>query len=434
METSGFTNLGAAFAAAMRRVGSRDILSDNRGQIAIAAALAAPVLGLVIAGGVSLTDAEHRRTALQDALDMAVLAGAAHGGSVEARAAAALQFFNVNRTPAIEGAEAEFEADGRFVTGVGSATLPTFFAAILGRETIEISARAQAERRQMNVCILGLNGLDNGAFDINGNPAFQAQDCAVHANSGSSRAMTQEGRAVARAGLFSVRGGSHTNNFVPAPKDGQDRLADPYAQIPFFQHEDCEGQSKKGLVINADIMIHPGTYCGGINITGQGVKVTMAPGEYVMVGGPLLVNGNATLEGREVVVGFTGSDSTLRVWGNGSVDLTSPVSGIYTNMQFFQDRKDPKGRGAWASIGGNGGPTLEDDQSKLSIDGAAYFPTQNFWVYGAARVEIDSPGLAIVADKIWFQGSAAIEVTSENRRNVESTIQSFVPYGPRLVY
>lgn len=102
-------------------------------------------------------------------------------------------------------------------------------------------------------------------------------------------------------------------------------------------------------------------------------------------------------------------------------------------MQFFQDRSDPKGRGAWVSIGGNGGPTLGNDQSKLSIDGAAYFPTQNFWVYGAAQVEINSPGLAIVADKIWFQGSAKIEVTSENRRGLLNPAKAVVPFGARLV-
>ncbi len=371
---------------------------------------------------------------MQDALDAAVLAGASHGGDIEDRAAAALSFFNANRNPAIGDAEAEFEADSKFVTGVGSATMPTVFAVLFGRDSIDISVHAQAERSSISVCLLGLNGSDNGAFDINGNPDFQAQDCAVHANSGSSRAMTQEGRAVAKAGLFSVRGGSRTNNFSPAPKEGRERLADPYAHIPFLRHEVCDEIRSKGLVVRSDVTLQPGTYCGGINITGSGVKVTMAPGEYVMVGGPLLVNGNAILKGREVVVGFTGSDSTLRVWGNGSVELTSPTSGTYANMQFFQDRNDPRGRGAWVSIGGNGGPTLGNDQSKLSIDGAAYFPTQNFWVYGAAEVQMNSPGLAVVADKIWFQGSAKIVVTSENRRGIENRVQSFVSFGARLVY
>lgn len=434
MRISDFTKLGAALSAAMHRLTPREFLADNGGHIAIMTALGAPVLGLAVAGGIALTDAEQRRSTMQDALDAAVLAGAAHGGDADDRAAAARSFFNANRNPIIRDAEAQFEAEGRFVTGMGSMTMPTVFAVLFGRETIEISADARAERSSMSVCLLGLNGLDNGAFDINGNPDLQAPDCAVHANSGSGRAMTQEGNAPAKAGLFSVRGGARTNGFSPTPRVGQEVVADPYAHLPFMQHEVCDERRSKGLVVRADVTLQPGTYCGGINITGSGVKVTMAPGEYVMVNGSLLVNGNATLEGREVVVGFTGSDATLRVWGNGSVDLTSPTSGTYANMQFFQDRDDARGRGAWVSIGGNGGPTLGNDQSKLSIDGAAYFPTQNFWVYGAAQVEINSPGLAVVADKIWFQGSAKIEVTSENRRGMRDTVQAVVPFGARLVY
>ena len=434
MPVSGFTRVRAVLAAALRLVTPRDFLADSGGHIAIITALGAPVLGLAVAAGISLSDAEQRRSTLQDALDAAVLAGAARGGTVEQRAAAAQSFFNANRNPIIREAEAEFEADSQFVTGVGSTTLPTVFAVLFGRETIEISADARAERQSMSVCLLGLNGLDNGAFDINGNPDFRAPDCAVHANSGSSRAMTQEGRVAATAGLFSVRGGSHTNNFSPAPIEGHETLADPYAHIPFMPHEVCNGQSKKGLVVRESVTLQPGTYCGGIDITGSGVRVTMTPGEYVMVDGPLLVNGNARLEGREVVVGFTGPDSTLRVWGNGSVDLTSPTTGTYANMQFFQDRSDPRGRGMWVSVGGNGGPNDENDHSKLSIDGAAYFPTQNFWVYGAAKVDINSPGLAVVADKIWFQGAAKIRVTSENDRDVDNRVQSFVRYGARLVY
>lgn len=433
MRISRFTNLGAALAVAMRRITPRDFLSDSGGHIAIITALAAPVLGLAVAGGLSLTDAQQRRSTMQDALDAAVLAGAAHGGDAEDRAGAAQSFFNANRKPLIRDAEAQFEAEGRFVTGIGSMAMPTVFAVLFGRETIELSVEATAERSSISVCLLGLNGLDNGAFDINGNPDLQAPDCAVHANSGSGRAMTQEGNAPAKARLFSVRGGARTNGFSPAPRVGQEVVADPYADLPFMRHEVCDERRSKGLVVSADVTLQPGTYCGGINITGQGVKVTMAPGEYVMVNGSLLVNGNATLEGREVVVGFTGSDATLRVWGNGSVDMTSPTSGTYANMQFFQDRNDARGRGMWVSIGGNGGPTLGNDRSKLSIDGAAYFPTQNFWVYGASAVDINSPGVAVVADKIWFQGSATIDVTSENRRGILDAVQAVVPFGVRLV-
>jgi hypothetical protein len=43
------------------------------------------------------------------------------------------------------------------------------------------------------------------------------------------------------------------------------------------------------------------------------------------------------------------------------------------------------------SIGGNG--NNDTDTSKATWDGIAYFPTQNFWVYGNAVVNASSPGV-----------------------------------------
>lgn len=406
------------------------------GNIAMLAGLVAPVLLLALGGGLSFADASSRRTNLQDSLDAAVLAGAGFAGDDTDKVRVATAYFAGNRSGGITEAEAEFRVEGRRVIGRARLTMPTILPTFMGQDGLSLSVDSAAEESSIPVCLLGLNNLANGAFDINGNPDFSAPDCAVQANSNGSRAMTQEGRAPAHAGLFAVRGGASTNAFSPAPQEGRESVPDPFADIPFLRHDACpesKGSGGRGLVVSESVTLRPGTYCGGINITGRGVKVTLIPGEYVMVDGPLLVNGNAELVGEEVVIGFTGDDSTLRVWGNAAVNLTSPTAGTYENMQFFQDRRDPKGRGAWVSIGGNGGPNTTSDQSKLQIDGAAYFPTQNFWVYGNAEVAINSPGLSVVADKIWFQGSATVRVTIENRRNIEDYIRTGVAFGARLI-
>src|SRR4051794_19084094 len=67
--------------------------------------------------------------------------------------------------------------------------------------------------------------------------------------------------------------------------------------------------------------------------------------------------------------------SRIRLWGNSSVSLTSPKSGPYANIQFFQDRDDYDSKGTWVSIGGSNGDP--DGNPKLDIDGAMYFPNQN---------------------------------------------------------
>ena len=82
------------------------------------------------------------------------------------------------------------------------------------------------------------------------------------------------------------------------------------------------------------------------------------------------------------------------------------------------------------SIGGNGSNST--DTSKATWDGIAYFPAQNFWVYGNAVVNANSPGVAIVAGQIWDQGNAAINITDNNSRNL-NVIRPQVAGGARLV-
>jgi hypothetical protein len=127
------------------------------------------------------------------------------------------------------------------------------------------------------------------------------------------------------------------------------------------------------------------------------------------------------------MIAFTGKGSTLQLWGNSQLTVTSPTSGTYMNMQFMQDTSDINTHGLWVSIGGS-----DSDGGKLSYDGVAYFPDQNFWVRGNATVNANSPSLAIVADKVWTQGSATINVTNNNTRNLQVTVPT-TTYGARLI-
>src|SRR5262249_7737392 len=154
------------------------------------------------------------------------------------------------------------------------------------------------------------------------------------------------------------------------------------ASVPFPYYDDCSSvkNNNKGLVIKTDMTLSPGTYCGGITIDGSSPKVTLLPGIYVMVDGSFWAKGGAIVTGDQVMIAFTGTDSTLRVWGDASVKLTSPISGTYMNMQFMQDHNNADTHGTWASIGGSDGGT--PGAAKLQYDGVAYFPDQNFWVFG----------------------------------------------------
>jgi hypothetical protein len=61
------------------------------------------------------------------------------------------------------------------------------------------------------------------------------------------------------------------------------------------------------------------------------------------------------------------------------------------------------------SIGGN---------SQLTYDGTMYFPLSNIWVFGGSTVNANSPNVAMVGDKLWFQDNSTINMTQLNTRGL----------------
>jgi len=406
--------------------------TDASGNIVITFAICLPIILGTVGSAVSYSMGSATRTSMQASLDAAVLAGIIASDPVET----AKKVFdnNVNNFARSSAKEitATFEMSGEVLSGQATASASNPFGAFVGSKTYPIGAKAAATWQKVPICILGLNGLDNGAFDINGGPTFSAPDCAVQANSNSKTGMSQEGKsAVVKAKTFGVKGGHKTETYSPPPTDGSASVADPYASIPFPPYAACDTNAK-GLDIKDDAMLSPGTYCGGISISGDSPKVTLQPGIYVMVNGPLWTKGGAIVVGDQVMIGFTGKDSSLYAWGNSSLQLTSPKSGTYMNMQFMADRDSADNKGTWVSIGGND-PDKGEGAAKVSIDGAAYFPNQNFWTFGNATLNVNSPSMAIVADKIWTQGNATVNITNNNPRNLAVKEPPTTTYGARLL-
>ena len=408
--------------------------ADQRGNILIPAAILLPVLAGAVGAAVVFSNGSATRTNMQGSLDAAVLAGAKLPDTATASGtiAAANDVFrsNLSRFSLANAKDisASFSVNGSTVSGVASGSVDNPFGGLIGPPKVAAKVNSAATKMTTPLCVLGLNGLENGSFDINGSKAKFSATCAVQANTKSGTGMTMEGQPTAIAKKFGVTGGHKGDYFSPPPADGSAKVADPYASVPFPYAEDCSsGKGKKGDNIKDDTTLSPGTYCGGIHIFGNATKVTLQPGIYVMVDGPFWVDASSVVTGEEVMIAFTGKGAAPQIWGDATVTLTSPTSGTYMNMQFMQDRDDLNSRGLWASIGGSAG-----SNAKLTYDGVAYFPTQNWWVFGNAIVNANSPSMVIVADKIWTQGSASVNVTNVNTRNLKVTVPQ-TSLGVRLI-
>jgi Flp pilus assembly protein TadG len=408
----------------------RSFREDQKGGVIILATVAIPVLLVASSAALTFASGVAFKTNLQDALDATVLAGLNEDNPGQAKKLASDTFqaslTKTTRTNS-QNIRSSFESMNDTMTGTASARASIILGNLVGAPEFEVTVNSAATRATIPICVLGLNNFDNGSFDINGNPEFNAE-CAVHANSKNGRGMTQEGRAPARSRKFSVAGGESTNNFSPPPAESAPQVDDPFKSVPFPPYTRCD-KDAKGLTIKTATDLTPGTYCGGVSV--MGAKVRMTPGVYVFADGPFAVSAGGEVTGNEVMVGFTGTDSTLRLWGNSTMNLTSPVSGTWKNMQFMVDPTSAPAQRQWVSVGGSGGKP--DGAPKLSYDGVAYFGTQNFWIFGNAEVRANSPSVAMAADKVWVQGSASVTVTSNNPRGLDVAAPPMTTGDARLV-
>lgn len=403
----------------MQTNASRRYRTDQSGTMAVVGAVSMAMLFAAIGVAVTYATAVHEKSSHQKALDAAVLAGASapEDASDSERIAIAQMVFAENHrdtglsastTPSIDAVAAAptFLVQNQTVTGRSTADVKNFFSAFVGGQTVAVVAESAAQAAvSAPVCVLALDGASPQSIEVYGTAQFTARNCAAQANSAHGSGMRQYGTAVGRARQFGVKGGFSGTGFIPTPVTGVPALADPYAAIPVPPTGPCVDIASK--LIHTPAILTPGTYCGGIRIM-AGSTIIMEPGVYVMLDGPFQIDSNSTVDGTEVVIAFTGTDSTLKLGSGAVVNLTSPISGPYTNIQFFQDKTASVD--AWVTLLGN---------ITLKFDGVMYFPTQDVWIGGGSTIEAKSPTYIFVVEKLWFQDNSIVEVWQENSRGLD---------------
>ena len=116
----------------------------------------------------------------------------------------------------------------------------------------------------------------------------------------------------------------------------------------------------------AQFTLQPGTYFGGIQITGN-ANVTFSPGTYILAGGGLTVTGNSALKGTGVTFYNTSATgyayAPIDLTGNETANLSAPTSGTFEGFLFFQDPSVPVGSAGITVVG----------NSSSTFDGIVYF-------------------------------------------------------------
>ena len=121
----------------------------------------------------------------------------------------------------------------------------------------------------------------------------------------------------------------------------------------------------------------------------------------------------------------------MYLYSGGSLTVTSPVSGIYKNIQFFGDREVYHGPGSNGANGANLWFTVIGD-SRLSYDGVLYAPSFHIWMAGGSIVEAKSPSYLAVAKKLWFQDNTQVRFVRANTRGLDVADSAPLQYGAAL--
>ncbi|MHA1559167.1 MAG: TadE/TadG family type IV pilus assembly protein, partial [Alphaproteobacteria bacterium] len=248
----------------------KSFFSDRRGSVAVFFGISTIPLVLAVGSAVDYATIAKMRTELQGALDSAVLAGAAYRHAQDSeRIGEAQAFLSTNFDSPLQVTGA-FTADGdptrgliATVRGTARISVPMAFMGIVGIGTVDVVVAAAA-RGVVGppICMLALDPDVTHGLDIQGTTDFDAIDCAVHTNSGSPRALNQDGGATGDADLFCARGGYEGENFTPEPYSRCGTVPDPFAELPMPTVSGCDEHNLQ--LTNGVHTLSPGVYCGGM--------------------------------------------------------------------------------------------------------------------------------------------------------------------------
>src|SRR5262245_16050113 len=318
----------------------RQLVQDDAGSLMPTFALAMVPVFALIGAAVDYSGANNVRTRMQSALDAAVLAAARNDTAswmdVATNTFNALfqQSTGMSATPSFR-----LNADGTF-SGTASASFTTSVLGVVGVHNINLSTSATAMVAPTSpgghYCLLALNRTASPAVKVSGNGqiTITAPNCVMQVNSRASVAVDLTGNAQINSTDNCYVGGTRTtgnSSISPAPDAVCKTLPDPFVNYP-KPTVTCDPALQNFSMSNGTRTLSPGTYCGGMNFSGN-VNVTFSPGTYIIRDGVVRESGG-TFTGNGVTFFFTGNGAGIQMSGQADwhlvapTDLTQPFPGF----------------------------------------------------------------------------------------------------------
>jgi Flp pilus assembly protein TadG len=220
-----------------------------------------------------------------------------------------------------------------------------YFSGVLASGSIPISARAVA-RGEWEAADVAIHVLDlhrPGSLSATGESFATVSGAKIIVNSDAPDAAATNGGTIT-APTIDITGGTvvtgSKGGFIADINYDEPPEPDPLRHIPQPNINGMEVQSNGPVHIsNGTRNLQPGTYRGGISVTGQG-NLNMAPGVYYMDGGGFDFSGQGSLNAQGVMIfnAPTKSSEVVSITGTGSIVMSPPTTGIYKGLTLFQAR------------------------------------------------------------------------------------------------
>lgn len=374
---------------------------SQSGNFAIMTALLAiPLIG-AMGLAVDYSAALSNRSVMQDAADSAALATVKAAGlkfsklsesDKAALIANGKSFFASNEKINAVSVAVTINQAERSVTVTGAYDYPLAFPIFGQSFPMEVLAKAVVGPLRSSYCMIGLSQTASKAISFGGSSDFIGPQCSVHSNSISSSALFQSGGGTAKAKDFCAVGGG-AGQFSPKVTSGCDPMEDPYADLPMpAKTGTC--LSSNAALGDGDFTLQPGRYCGGLKAPSS-ANIKLAPGTYVISGGPLDLSSKATLSGDGVTLIFVDDHSYPKVNGGANLNISAPTTGTYAGIAMAARRDISPAKDATIAGGGS-----------VNIEGTVYLPKHNLKITGGGELGIGSDQMALVADTISFTGNS----------------------------
>lgn len=256
-----------------------------------------------------------------------------------------------------------------------------------------------------NYCVISLEDTAATGITMQGNATVNL-GCGMATNSSGNPAVVAGGSSSIYATPISAVG-----NVPPSSNYADGTTLQPYSisqPDPFATLSDpvvppgCK--NKLSVQPNATKVINPAT--DGACFRGMDLKgnVTFLPGTYIIDGSSFDVGSQAVVAGAGVTFVLTSntaasnpaSIATLNINGGATLNLTSPDSGTYAKLLFYQDRRAVDSGSN--KVNGNAGSTLQ---------GGFYFPKQAIDFTGTSGQ--NTKCVQIVSRRVTFIGNSQIQ-------------------------